>query len=259
MEKRTRAPAGNPQPRKYSSAAKSPTITHRVRGGLYEKLKASAEKREVSLSEEIERRLESSFRSAADPYIGTALAMAEANCDVIQQLIGKNIAEDPYTRVACAKAAASAIELVGGLVGQETPEARAILQTDAEMFGRMVAIFVQATRDRVENESVKGIGQLIETVANTSKQDVESEDQNKRMLLAKVLREKYLDNSGSVETPLSADAEVGVTQNILAHPEQQPDEPANPARTRKLRAMQSDISETDAVHPSKTVNRRIKS
>lgn len=64
-EVKRRAPNESPELRRYSSAAKSPTITHRVRGGLYEKLKASATQRELSLSEEIERRLNASFDAEA--------------------------------------------------------------------------------------------------------------------------------------------------------------------------------------------------
>lgn len=49
------------KPRVNTNGAKSPTIAFRVRGDLYDRLKASAEARGYSLSEEIEHRLNASI------------------------------------------------------------------------------------------------------------------------------------------------------------------------------------------------------
>ena len=47
------------RPRKFAADTRNPTLSFRVRGGLYEKIKAAAERDGRSLSEEIERRLDS--------------------------------------------------------------------------------------------------------------------------------------------------------------------------------------------------------
>ena len=189
--KKTRTKGG--RPRKYASDEKRPTMTFRVRGGMHEKLIASAKERDVSLSEEIERRLEASFQTAADPYIDTALRMAAANCDVIQQLLGRNIAEDPYARAACAKAAATAIELVGGLAAQNTPEVRALLQTDeqayAESLGQVVAMFTKALLDGAPKDATDGLGQIIEAVTERRRVEIAESNRRYKQTLARLLRE----------------------------------------------------------------------
>ena len=49
------------RPRKYASDAKRPTMAFRIRGDMHQRLKTQAEAGEISLSEEIERRLTKSF------------------------------------------------------------------------------------------------------------------------------------------------------------------------------------------------------
>ena len=49
------------RPRKYASDERRPTMTFRIRGDMHERLRTEAEAGEVSLSEEIERRLIKSF------------------------------------------------------------------------------------------------------------------------------------------------------------------------------------------------------
>ena len=49
------------RPRKYPSDIKRPTLTFRIRNGIHERLKTSAASNELSLSEEIERRVALSF------------------------------------------------------------------------------------------------------------------------------------------------------------------------------------------------------
>ena len=49
------------RPKKYPGEGRRPTLSLRVRGGLYEKLQAASEVAERTISEEMERRLERSF------------------------------------------------------------------------------------------------------------------------------------------------------------------------------------------------------
>jgi hypothetical protein len=186
--KKTRTKGG--RPRVHASAEKRPVMAFRIRGGMHEKLIASAKAREVSLSEEIEFRLEQSFKEGAEPYIDTALRMAAANCMVVQELTGQTIASDRYTRSACAQAAATAIELVGGLAGRDAPEARALLQTDAEGFGQLVGMFTKALYDGAPKDATDGLGQIIEAIAERRRLEIAEKDLRNRTALARALREE---------------------------------------------------------------------
>ena len=172
---------------------KGGNLTFRVRDGMREWLETSAKARGLSISEEVEKRLEQSRHQAADPYMDTALRMAAANCDVIRQLLGKGIAEDPFARAACAKAAATAVELVGGLAGQDTPEARAFLQADqqtyAETLGEVVAMLTKALLDGAPKDATDGLGQIIEAVAERRRIEIAESDRLHRQTLARLLRE----------------------------------------------------------------------
>lgn len=54
------------RPAKYPGEGRRPTLSLRVRGGLYEKLQSAAEKTSRTISEEMERRLERSFDDELD-------------------------------------------------------------------------------------------------------------------------------------------------------------------------------------------------
>ena len=189
-EKAASVPGRKTGDRKRKGASEKPrkVMAFRVNDELYQKLEDASQKRGFSLSEEIEARLTNSFREGAEPYIDTALRMASANCMVVQELTGQTIASDQYTRSACAQAAATAIELVGSLAGRDTPEARTLLQTDAEGFGQIVGMFTKALYDGAPKDATDGLGRLIEAIAERRRLEIEGNDLRNRTALARALR-----------------------------------------------------------------------
>lgn len=176
--------------RKRKGASEKPrkVMAFRVNDELYQRLEEASQQRGFSLSEEIEARLTNSFRDGAESYIDTALRMAAANCMVVQELTGQTIANDRYTRSACAQAAATAIELVGSLAGRDTPEVRALLQTDAEGFGQIVGMFTKALYDGAPKDATDGLGQIIEAIAERRRLEIGEKDLRNRTALARALR-----------------------------------------------------------------------
>jgi hypothetical protein len=104
---------------RYPNEARRPTITFRVRGELHEKLKASAEARGYSLSEEIEHRLNRSMDTASDHFAELALQLIADNWKAIQSLSGRKMVEDKFTLQACCEAAYRATELLAGVNGMD--------------------------------------------------------------------------------------------------------------------------------------------
>jgi hypothetical protein len=90
------------RPAKYPKGERRPTLQFRVRGGLHEKLKAAATRSEMSISEEIEKRVTHSFDpvDALARLVGVLVRAGEV-------LTGKSWGEDRRTR-----------ELVFGLILQ---------------------------------------------------------------------------------------------------------------------------------------------
>ena len=169
---------------------KGGNLTFRVRDGMREWLEASAKARGLSISEEIEKRLEQSRQQSADPVMDTALRMAASNCMVVQDLTGQTISSDAYTRAACAKAAATAIDLVGGVAGQDTPDTRALLQVDAEAFGQVVGMFTKALLDGAPEDATSGLKQMIEAMTEQRRAEIENSRRRQNQLLARLLREE---------------------------------------------------------------------
>jgi hypothetical protein len=82
------------RPPKYPGEGKRPTLTFRVRGKLHEQLQAAAAASERSISEEIEARLEESFRREELP-------------DLIKNAVRDAIAEGTGTATGTATATAT--------------------------------------------------------------------------------------------------------------------------------------------------------
>jgi hypothetical protein len=76
MSEHAETPKRIGRPPKYPGEGKRPTLTFRVRGKLHEQLQAAAAASERSISEEIEARLEESFRREELPALITAAVRA---------------------------------------------------------------------------------------------------------------------------------------------------------------------------------------
>ena len=117
MSAKSKVPRRETKPRMNANGAKSPTIAFRVRGDLYDRLKASAETRGYSLSEEIEHRLNRSLDAASDHFAELALQLIADNWRAIQSLSRRKMVEDEFTLQACCEAAYRATELLAGVNG----------------------------------------------------------------------------------------------------------------------------------------------
>ena len=80
------------RPAKYPKGERRPTLTFRVRGGLYGQLQAAAARSELSLSEEIERRVALTF-DEVDALARMVGGLVQAR----QALTGRTWREDPDT------------------------------------------------------------------------------------------------------------------------------------------------------------------
>lgn len=105
--------------RANASETPRPTIAFRVRADVHEKLRASAEARGFSLSEEIEHRLNRSLDTASDHFAELALQLIADNWKAIQSLSGRKMVEDKFTLQACCEAAYRATELLAGVNGMD--------------------------------------------------------------------------------------------------------------------------------------------
>lgn len=105
--------------RANASETPRPTIAFRVRADVYEKLRASAEARGFSLSEEIEHRLNRSLDTAGDHFAELALQLIADNWRAVQSLSGRKMVEDKFTLQACCEAAYRATELLAGVNGMD--------------------------------------------------------------------------------------------------------------------------------------------
>ncbi len=119
MVESTRGRKRDTNRRVYESEQKRPTITFRVRDELHAKLKASAEARGFSLSEEIEHRLNRSLDTAGDHFAELALQLIADNWRAVQSLSGRKMVEDKFTLQACCEAAYRATELLAGVNGMD--------------------------------------------------------------------------------------------------------------------------------------------
>ena len=116
------ATSKKPQPstnrrRAKASETPRPSVSFRLRADIYERLKASAEARAFSLSEEIEHRLNRSLDTAGDHFAELALQLISDNWRSIQSLSRRKMVEDKFTLQACCEAAYRATELLAGVNG----------------------------------------------------------------------------------------------------------------------------------------------
>lgn len=100
------------QPKIYKSEAKRPTVTFRVRGDLFEKLKASAIEAQMSISEEIERRLLLSISLSTTPQNEMILRMVRDAFELSEIVSGKKWFEDKATAHICYNAVISTLSVL---------------------------------------------------------------------------------------------------------------------------------------------------
>ena len=105
--------------RAKASETPRPSVSFRLRADVYERIKASAEARGFSLSEEIEHRLNRSLDTAGDHFAELALQLIADNWRAVQSLSGRKMVEDKFTLQACCEAAYRATELLAGVNGMD--------------------------------------------------------------------------------------------------------------------------------------------
>ncbi|WP_419828346.1 hypothetical protein [Methylobacterium sp.] len=155
------------RPRVYPGTEKRPTLTFRVRGTMHQRLQESAAVNEVSLSEEIERRLERSFE------IEKALAVQSANTNLLlsRVLVGctaienwRNANDEPLGSTDWARHEPTAAAIgrylrhlantaaprstPSGLLASETPEVERIREMEAvaDHFGALLTGQIELPR-----------------------------------------------------------------------------------------------------------------
>ena len=170
-----------------SDATKRPILSFRVGADLSEKLRASAEANQTSISEEIERRLTASFSKVEDAATEAVLSLIAANFKAIQSATQSNWVSDPVTQVMCAKSAETIIQAFGSTIAQANDEFNLIRETnrrEAEKGGIGAAVLVLETvlHGRADGLAQTGFNMLSEAAEK-------NEARKHSAILARLLRE----------------------------------------------------------------------
>jgi hypothetical protein len=173
-----------------ADTTKRPTLTFRVGADLSEKLRASAEVSQTSISEEIERRLTASFTKVQDAATEAVLSLIAANFAAIQNATQSSWVTDPMTQVMCAKAAETIIQAFGATIAQADEGFNAIRETnrkEAEKGGIGAAVLV------LESALQSGANGLAQTGFDMLSAAAEkSKTRKQNAALARILRESII-------------------------------------------------------------------
>ena len=93
---------------KVAGDLKNSSLTFRTRGGMREKLEASARARDLSISEEVERRIMLSFDLASSPANEYVIRSVSDALHIVEKLRGQTWNESPITALMCFSAISGA-------------------------------------------------------------------------------------------------------------------------------------------------------
>lgn len=127
--------------RKGASETPRKVMAFRVNADLYEKLQKSSHEKGLSLTEEIEKRLEQSFREAADPIDEAAVQMIIDSWRAIRNITKKDWYSDHYALTASCESMVTTMKILAkvSMGAKGVDFAQFYKSTNAALFGRTYA------------------------------------------------------------------------------------------------------------------------
>ena len=212
------------KPRQYPSENKRPTISFRVRADMVDKLKASAEDRDLSLSEEVERSLNFKFDFARDAHDELVMRSFKTAFDMAEKLAGARWFESNDAAKLCHAAITKAADLLIVGLGDQEP-------VNGALDDAAVAISAVAVNQTAGFGMTDARRRYEEAVVSYKHFDRE------RYIMVKSLSEEDLPNDWATR-PLTADELAAFQAGSTDHKGVQsptPDNPAPKSRTAKAK------------------------
>ena len=137
--------AGEKKPRgrppKSPEDRKGGNLTFRVRAGMREKLQASADARGLSISEEVERRLNLSFDIATSPHNEYVIRSAAESMNMVEQVTQAKWTDSAMTARMCHAAISSAVSVITAVHDKnEEDEEHDVIDAAGDVIGIRTAL-----------------------------------------------------------------------------------------------------------------------
>ena len=237
-------------PRKYASENKRPTISFRVRADMLDKLKASAEEHDLSLSEEVERCVNFKFSFARDAHDEVVMQSIRTAFYMAEEVAGARWFESKEAALICNKAMSIACNLLvlGIGPGNQGDVASTVDDAGAAIAGEAINRIVGLGTEESKKKYEAAIAAFLET-------------SQRRYLLIKALSEYEPPQPEAVphdKLPEQAPSEDDSSaKDGTGSADPQAKEVAKPTKARKPRAMQLDLPEPREVPPKERRPRRM--
>lgn len=154
---------------KHPGQPKAGVMTFRVRAGMRENIQASAEKRGLSISEEVERRLNLSFDIATNPHNDYVVRSVAEAISRVEEITRKSWSEDLSTARMCHSAVAAATSIMTAIHDKpEEEDEHALIEAAGDVIGLQTALhFAGYPTEVVVNYGRKDVDLAIDSIRRT--------------------------------------------------------------------------------------------